>query len=305
MTAKTHHNPVAMNQDYIHLLSALAQRYSEGEARAIAFLLFEEAFGVSRTDIYADKVRQFSEDEAQRLHLMCNELLQGIPVQYVLGHALFCGHSFNVTPDVLIPRPETEELVAWTAETVSLLHVNSERPLHVLDAGTGSGCIAISLQLLLGGQAAVEACDISSRALKVAQLNAQQLSANVHFFEYDLLQEPQPSAMPYDIIVSNPPYICQSEQTDMEEHVLQHEPHTALFVPDADPQLFYRALAHLALTWLAPGGALLVEGNRAYVDETAAMFTHLGLERADVRCDAFGNKRMVRAFRPTSTTLQH
>lgn len=293
-----------MNQDYIHLRSTLAQRYSEGEARAIAFMLFEEAFGVSRTDIYADKVRQFSEDEKQRLHLMCNELLHGTPVQYVLGYTHFCGHRFNVTPDVLIPRPETEELVTWVADTTQLLPVSQKRPLQMLDAGTGSGCIAISLQLLLGTQAVVDACDISTRALNVAQTNARLLSANVHFFEHDLLQTSYPSATQYDIIVSNPPYICQSEQTDMEDNVLQHEPHTALFVPDADPQLFYRALAQLALTQLVPGGALLVEGNRAYVDQTADLFTHMGLERAEVRCDAFGNKRMVRAFRPTQASIR-
>ena len=288
-----------MNNDFILLRSALTHRYGEGEARAMAFVLFEDAFGVSRTDIYADKVRQFSEDEKQRLHFMCNELLRGVPLQYVVGHTLFCGHRFCVTPDVLIPRPETEELVAWAIETAhEFTPQPMSQPLRVFDGGTGSGCIAISLKLALP-HAQVVGGDVSQGALSVARQNAKALGAEVSFCSCNLLQPEASASAAYHLIVSNPPYICQRERADMESPVLQHEPHTALFVPDNDPQLFYRALAQRALSSLVPGGALLVEGNRAYVNDTAELFTQMGLERAEVRADAYGNPRMVRAFAPS------
>lgn len=284
-----------MNQSYLQLRTALTERYSEGEARAIAFSLFEDAFGVSRTDIYADKVRQFSEDERQRFDFMCQELLQGIPLQQVVGFALFCGHRFRVTPDVLIPRPETEELVAWALQTAAQMPQST--PLRLLDAGTGSGCIAISLKLALPS-AVVDALDVSVAALGVARQNATALGAEVNFAVDDLLQPlPVNAQRRYHLIVSNPPYICQREAAEMEEQVLAHEPHTALFVPDADPQLFYRALAQRAKATLVPGGALLVEGNRAYVHQTAELFSQMGFERVEVRNDDFGNARMVRAFK--------
>ena len=282
--------------DFTHLRNLLAPLYGEQEARAMAFIVFEDAFGVSRTDIYADKVRQFSESERQTFLNMCSQLAAGEPLQYVIGHTTFCGHQFMVTPEVLIPRPETEELVDWTIETAQTLSL--PHPTRLLDAGTGSGCIAISLQLAMP-QAEIEAWDISPSALQVAQSNATRLQVPVRFYERDILAiDDEVSSTPlFDLIVSNPPYICQREAVDMEDNVLQHEPHTALFVPNDDPLRFYRALAHHAQRRLRSGGALLVELNRAYAEATAQLFRDMGLTHVELRRDAYGNERMCRAFR--------
>lgn len=261
----------------------------------MAFIVLEDGFGVSRTDIYADKVRQFSESERQTFLNMCDRLAAGEPLQYVVGHTAFCGHQFEVTPDVLIPRPETEELVAWAVETAR--GVSSVARPRLLDAGTGSGCIAISLQLALP-KAEVEAWDISQGALRVATRNAQRLHAPVCFKECDILNvDVSSSVAPFDLIVSNPPYICQREAADMDDNVLQHEPHTALFVPNDDPLRFYRALAAHALKRLNKGGALLVELNRAYAEATAELFEGMGLTRVELRRDDYGNQRMCRAMK--------
>lgn len=286
-----------MNEDFLRLRQVLSAHYAEGEARSIAFLVFDEAFGISRTDIYADKVRQFSLDERQQYVNICQRLQQGEPVQYVLGSADFCGHRFGVAPGVLIPRPETEELVAWAVDEVTRLR--AELPagtvLRVLDAGTGSGCIAVSLKLACP-DVEVEAWDLSAEALHIASENARCLGAEVHFAQHDLLM-PWPAEAAFHLVVSNPPYICQRERAEMEAHVLLHEPDSALFVPDADPLLFYRALARSAAGGvLLPGGALLVEINRAYGAETARLFADEGLLRTEVRLDAFGNDRMVGGY---------
>lgn len=280
-----------MDTHFTALRQSLATHYGEGEARAIAFMLYEDAFGVSRTDIYADKVRQFSEDERARLDNMCQLLTKGVPVQYVLGKATFCGHTFAVSPAVLIPRPETEELVAWTTEVAQLMPPPEDRPLRLLDAGTGSGCIAVSLKLALPG-ADVTAWDISPEALAVARSNARTLGADVHFEQRDILAPPD-AAVRYDIIVSNPPYICECEQADMEANVTEHEPHIALFVPDADPLRFYRALCHHARASLYPGGRLLVEINSACGPDTTRLFAGQGLQHVELRKDAYGLDRMV------------
>lgn len=277
-----------MNTQFQQLRTLLSSIYSDGEARAIAFLVFEEAFGVSRTDIYADKVRQFSEDENERLSNMSQLLSKGVPIQYVLGKCSFHGHAFNVSPAVLIPRPETEELVDWAIEEVG--HEGIQAP-RILDAGTGSGCIAISLKLALP-QAEVTAWDLSEDALNVARENAHLLHADVTFKKVDMLR-PLKERATYDIIVSNPPYICQSEKQEMERNVTEHEPHTALFVPDSDPLRFYRALCSHAQRMLSPGGLLMVELNRAYGQATARLFEESGLCHIELRQDAFGNDRML------------
>lgn len=285
-----------MNTEFLALSSQLSALYSKGEARAISFLLFEEEFGVSRTDIYADKVRQFSEDERKRLFDMSLLLLKGVPVQYVLGRSRFYGHTFRVSSDVLIPRPETEELVDWAVN--ELKQRVDETPLHILDAGTGSGCIAISLQLALP-HAKVWAWDVSEKALCVARWNAQELKAEVNFQQVDMLK-PLASLQKFDMIVSNPPYICQSEEKEMEKNVLENEPHTALFVPDTEPLLFYRALCEHAVRLLKPNGVLMAEINRAYGNETMALFRSYGLCDVTLRKDDFGNDRMLLGrFQPT------
>ena len=281
-----------MNELFSHLRMQLRQVYSEGEARAVAFLVMEEAFGVSRTDIYADKVRQFSQDERERLDNMCKQLVEEQqPVQYVVGAEWFMGRRFRVTPDVLIPRPETEELVRWAIDLM-----RGKQGVQIVDAGTGSGCIGVSLALELP-EAAVCAIDLSEGALTVAKENAQKLGARVRFHQADMLQPWDFLTQNGDLIVSNPPYICQREAEEMEQNVLRHEPHTALFVPDDDPLRFYRALAREAMLHLRPGGWLLVEINRAFAQETARLLEDAGLKNVEIRRDDFGNERMVGATR--------
>lgn len=273
-----------MNSEYLGLRAALNPLYGEGEARAIAFMVMEDAFGLSRTDIYVGKVRQFSVDERIRLHTMCEQLKAGVPVQYVLGKEWFDGHEFKVTPAVLIPRPETVELVEWAAV--------QKGASYILDAGTGSGCIAVSLKLRLP-EAQVEAWDISPEALEVARGNAARLGAEVCFEQHDMLQ-PWGEDKVFDLIVSNPPYICERERAEMERHVLEHEPEGALFVPDDDALLFYRTLAERAVGGaLREGGKLMVEINSAYGAETVSLFEKCGLHEVELRKDEFGNDRMV------------
>lgn len=292
-----------MSPVYRQLSEALATRYTAGEARAVAFLVLETAFGMSRTEVYAGKVRNFSAEEQKHFGNILQRLVDGEPVQYVLGTADFCGRPFRVTPDTLIPRPETEELVALALDAAGRLRTAGDHSLRLLDAGTGSGCIAVTLALGLPA-ADVEAWDISAAALDVAAGNAAALGARVRFVRHDLLATEADTggdsadADRFDLIVSNPPYVCDSERTDMEQHVLEHEPHTALFVPDDDPLLFYRALATLGRKRLAPGGALLVEINRAYGPATAALLRSAGYTDVRLHRDAFGADRMVEAWQP-------
>ena len=267
------------------IVQSLTTRYGAGEARALTFILLEDAFSVPRLDIYTDKVRHFSEEEQCRLANILQRLQDGEPIQYILGSAPFCGLRFHVTPATLIPRPETEELVDW-AGTVSGT---------VLDAGTGSGCIAIALAHR-NPQARVTAWDISPEALKVAAVNAKDNGVKVNFELHDMLED-LPEAQSFDLIVSNPPYVCEKEKKEMEEHVLRHEPATALFVPDDDPLRFYKALARLGAHALRPGGAILMEINRTYGPETLSLFQNEHFTSAELRKDDFGNDRMIKAIR--------
>ena len=276
------------------IVDTLVPKVEEREARALAFVVLEDAFGLSHTDIYLGKDTAFSEDDTIRLGKILRRLEQGEPVQYVIGTAQFCNLTFRVTPDTLIPRPETEELVGWVA---SLLP--SEAPCSVLDVGTGTGCIAISLAKQFP-RAQVTAWDISEEALAVARQNAQANGVTVDFRRTDVLEMVNESAasMPTHAplyIVSNPPYICERERAEMEAHVLDYEPASALFVPDADPLLFYRALARLGQQLHA--AAVLVEINQAYGQETVRMFQSSGYSNVELRRDIYGKDRMIKAVR--------
>ena len=281
-----------MSKLLTEILSRLTPRYAPGEARAVAFALLEDAFGVGRTDVYADKVRQFSEEEEQRLQAILRRIGEGMPLQYATGVARFDGRLLHVSPATLIPRPETEELVAWAADVATAMTASEGQSLRLLDVGTGSGCIALSLALRLGNAWLVTAWDIDNEALGVARENARSHGAAVDFQQVDLLAHPRP-ARPFDLIVSNPPYVCQRERAEMEAQVLDYEPERALFVPDDDPLLFYRALVALAQQALRPAGWLLLEVNRAYAEATADLLRQAGMQHVEVRCDAFGNPRMV------------
>lgn len=274
---------------YRELWRTLEPLYGNGEARAITDYVLDVCFGLSKADILCGAVDEMTAEKTAELNKIFGRLMEGEPVQYVLGRAEFSGRWFNVRPGVLIPRPETEELCAWiTADSKA-----SASP-KVLDIGTGSGCIAITLQLDML-ESKVTAWDISADALDVAHENAQLLGANVNFVKQDALNA-KPEGE-WDVIVSNPPYICEKEKKDMAVNVLEHEPHTALFVPDADPLLFYRAITRLAVQTLSKGGRLYFEINPIYADDTCRMMRAEGMTAVELRSDMFGKQRMAKGVK--------
>lgn len=274
---------------YRELWRTLEPLYGNGEARAITDYVLDVCFGLSKADIMCGAVEEMTAEKTAELNKIFGRLTEGEPVQYVLGRAEFSGRWFNVRPGVLIPRPETEELCAWiTADSKA-----SGSP-KVLDIGTGSGCIAITLQLDMP-ESKVTAWDISADALDVARENAQQLGANVNFVKQDALNA-KPEGE-WDVIVSNPPYICEKEKKDMAVNVLEHEPHTALFVPDADPLLFYRAITRLAVQTLSNGGRLYFEINPIYADDTCHMMRAEGMTAVELRSDMYGKQRMAKGIK--------
>ena len=283
-------NPYAMTKDLFHtILHPLLPYYDESEARAIARYLLEIRFGMTQTDICMGKDKQISAEERRELENIIERLTQKEPVQYVLGQADFFGRTFFVTRDVLIPRPETEELIQWILDEQERL-----ASPRILDIGTGSGCIAVTLGKEME-TSEVTALDISSGALAIAEKNAATYNADVSFLQQDFLQNGTGTVTgPWDIIVSNPPYICQTEQTEMDDNVLQYEPHSALFVPDKHPLLFYEAIGKYAQKELKPQGCLYVEINRRYGIETMELFRGIGLKDIELRKDLCGNDRMIR-----------
>mgnify|MGYP003294846222 FL=1 len=270
--------------------NALREHYPDSEALALAKMLLVEAFGFSTLELYGGKDKEISGKRLDVLNEMIARLKKNEPIQYVIGAEVFCGWTFEVNENVLIPRPETQELVRWIEADWK-----SDAPCRILDVGTGSGCIAISLSKLLEG-AEVEAWDISEGALRVARRNADRNEAQVLFRRVDVLKACTEDCR-YDVIVSNPPYITESEKQDMDANVLDWEPHTALFVPDADPLLFYRRIAELGVSMLNEGGALYFEINRAYGEETVRMLEGLGYKQIELRKDNWGNDRMIKANR--------
>lgn len=283
---------------YAAFWKRLAPLYGEGEAKAIARMVYASRYGLTLADLLMGRDSEVPHEELQQ---MLQRLEQGEPVQYVLGEELFCGRRFKVTPDVLIPRPETQELCQWIVEEAT--H-HAPLPAHrLLDIGTGSGCIAVTLALELP-QARVTAWDISDRALAVARENAQRLGATVTFQQVDALHPFNPltfspfNPLTFSLIVSNPPYICEQEKAHMAPNVLDHEPSLALFVPDDDPLLFYRSIARYAREALAPGGQLFFEINPLYRDELTAMLRDMGYTHIETRADQFGLQRMLKAQTP-------
>lgn len=269
---------------YQQLWKRLEKIYGEGEAKAIARMVYEVRYGLSMSDLLMGRDADVPPTELEEI---AGRLERYEPVQYVLGQADFCGRTFMVNQHVLIPRPETEELIQLIANT-------QPSATHILDIGTGSGCIAITLAAMFP-EAKVTAWDISEEALKVASENAKSTHVNVSFEQVDVLSEP--TAKDYDLIVSNPPYICQQERQMMEQNVLDYEPHTALFVPDDDPLLFYRAIADLAVHALMPEGWLYFEINPVYAEPLRRMLSEKGYTHIDIQEDQFGKKRMIRAQR--------
>lgn len=296
---------------YNQLWKRLTAIYNEREAQAIVRTVLDALFGMSLTDICLGKVTQLSADDTTRLEKIMQRLEKSEPVQYVLGAEWFAGRLFDVAPGVLIPRPETEDLVKWACDEAKEkekednskeergkeekeVSKKGEEAPHpsILDIGTGSGCIAITIALALP-QARVTAWDISTDALAIAAGNAHRLGASVRFEHQNALSAPDDEER-WDVIVSNPPYICDKERADMSDNVLSYEPELALFVPDSDPLLFYRAIARYASKALKPGGRLLFETNTAYAHEVAQAMANEGFTAIEVRNDCFGKPRMVK-----------
>lgn len=312
-----------MRQTTLLLKEVLSPLYDDREVRNIIRYLLEEVCGWTYTEIvmYSDCV--LPEESRNRLAGYAAQLAQGIPLQQVLGYTWFRGRKFGVNPNVLIPRPETEGLVDkvvdnYVSMASSTCQGGVDKPVYnLVDIGTGSGCIALSLAADIPNSF-ITAVDLSTEALITAQNNAKQLNINnVRFIRADILKEESEdfstelstipddwqkptellrSAM-YDAIVSNPPYICRREAVDMSPNVLDHEPHLALFVPDEDPLLFYRVIAHYGLRHLKPGGRLYYEINEAYGPDTCQLLCQLGYQQVELMQDFTGRDRMVVAAR--------
>jgi release factor glutamine methyltransferase len=267
--------------------------YDAHEADAIALTVLKEITGQSSAYLKAFPEYQFPEELQGKANAILQELSTGKPLQYILGHTEFYGLPFKVNPSVLIPRPETEELVEWV--------LKSDLPktdINILDIGTGSGCIAISLKKNLPN-ATVWAMDISAGALKTAKENAELNDVEVNFIEGDVLNlthNSQLATLNYNIIISNPPYVTPADKDLMHTNVTDFEPHTALFVPQDDPLLFYRAIADLAAKNLIEGGLLFLEINESYGNETAEMLRAKLFKAIELRKDMCGRDRMIKAW---------
>ena len=274
------------NQELWRPLTAV---YDEREAQAVARMVLEVHFGLTMAEVLCGQM-----PDERELRQIQQRLLAGEPVQYVIGEAEFGGRRFCVASGVLIPRPETYELCQWVSNRGERREERGEKEERILDIGTGSGCIACTLAAELP-EAEVTAWDISEDALAIARENAKRTHVYVSFEQVDVLHSPPISR--YDLIVSNPPYICQQEAEAMERHVLDHEPHQALFVPDDDPLLFYRAIAQYGSHALTPGGSLFFEINPLYATELSALLSAMSYHDIEIRNDQFGKPRMIKATR--------
>ena len=263
--------------------------YSAGEISALTRIIATELLGVSQMTYFLKESVTLTTEQQALLGNAIERLKKQEPIQYILGYSDFCGLRFKVTQATLIPRPETSELVEWIASEAT----GNE---SILDIGTGSGCIAISLAHRVP-QSNVTAWDISNEALAVAAENSKANDCAVAFEQVDILAY-EPIGEQFDIIASNPPYIKENEKEAMHANVLDWEPHTALFVPDNDPLLFYRTITKKGLQILKPGGRLYFEINRAHGKETMEMLAALGYTGIELRKDFADNDRMIRAIKP-------
>lgn len=274
-----------MNKIVAYIRSRLQPYYTAEEVSALSRIVCCDLLGQAPTDYYLGKDIALSPKKEQELEDILQRLSRFEPLQYIEGRTLFLGREFWVAPGVLIPRPETEELVELMLKEIPA-------DARILDVGTGSGCIAISLAKELP-DALVTAWDVSPEALSVARVNARKLQADVRFVECDVLACQVDEVGLYDVIVSNPPYVTEAEKADMEPNVLQWEPSLALFVPDDDPLRFYRRIAVLGRDMLADGGRLYFEINRAYGREMVEMLRTMGYVRVRVEKDLSQNDRFV------------
>ncbi|HQK40109.1 peptide chain release factor N(5)-glutamine methyltransferase [Flavobacterium alvei] len=264
--------------------------YDAGEAESFFYLILEEKRNLKRIDLALNPELTFSNDEIEVWNLILNQLKKEIPIQYLLGKTSFYGLEFEVNPNVLIPRPETEELVEWIIQ--SQKSKAESQKIKILDIGTGSGCIAISLAKNLPN-AQVFAIDVSEKALATAQKNTKINEVNVTFLLKNIL-ETEDLEQQFDIIVSNPPYVRELEKQEIKKNVLDNEPHLALFVDDNDALIFYRKIAELAQKNLSPNGQLFFEINQYLGKEMIDLLEKMGFKNIELRKDIYGNDRMIR-----------
>ena len=274
-----------------HFIQELSSIYEEGEAESFFYLILEAKRQLKRIDLVLQPDLTFSEAELVVWNSILEDLKKEIPIQYLLGKTNFYGLDFEVNENVLIPRPETEELVEWILEDCGKIDTTSE--FSILDIGTGSGCIPISLKKQLP-QAKVSAIDVSEKALEVAKGNAKLNGVEVNFILQNIL-ETTDLLESYDVIVSNPPYVRNLEKQEIKNNVLEYEPHLALFVADDDALIFYRKIGTLALKSLRPNGKLFFEINQYLGKETVDLLKDLGFQNVELRKDIYGNDRMILA----------
>ena len=270
-----------------YYLNELRGLYPEGELRMFVYMLFEAFLGWDKTHFLLHRDDTINQSDLLRFHWAAEDLKHYRPIQHIIGHTHFCGLRIDVSPEVLIPRPETEEIVT------RLLQTPDFAPATVLDLCTGSGCIAIALKHHFP-TAEVTAIDLSPAALAVAQKNARQNNADIDFKQIDLLDPKQLSSLTnsYDLIISNPPYVMERERATMQRNVLEYDPSIALFVPDSDPLLFYRAIGQFAASHLNPSGLLVVEINQDLSDESALLLHESGFSTC-LNHDFRGNPRSL------------
>jgi release factor glutamine methyltransferase len=272
-----------------HFIKALLPFYDEMEAESFFLLLLENKHQLRRIDLALDVDKEFSETDISNWNAILEKLKIQIPIQYIIGATHFYGLEFIVDGNVLIPRPETEELVDWIVKLNSKL--SKTKALKILDIGTGSGCIAISLAKNIPNSE-VFAIDVSEKALAVAEKNAILNKVPVTFLHKNIL-ETNDLSRKFDIIVSNPPYVRNLEKAEIKPNVLENEPHLALFVSDNDPLIFYKKIAELAAANLNPNGQLFFEINQYLGKETQELLESIGLKNIELRKDIYGNDRMI------------
>lgn len=288
----------------IYFSTELSSIYPKTEIDTFFFLLIEEYLDFNRIDTVLKSDFKIGEEKLLLLKSALIRLKQEIPIQYILGKTEFFGYPFLVDRNTLIPRPETEELVEWIIKEVSSFQIQGATKLNILDIGTGTGCIPISLAKNILNTT-ISALDVSADALKIAKRNAVLNSVDINFIETDILktaslnnlsnQLTQPQNIIFDVIVSNPPYVRELEKVEIQNNVLENEPHLALFVSDENPLIFYDKIADLAKKHLSKNGLLFFEINQYLGKETIVMLKQKGFRSIELRKDLFKNDRMIKA----------
>lgn len=284
------------SQAFYQLKEQLQQLYDANEAAAISHMFMEYITGLGKLERLDKKDVLLTSKQQDIYDIRSKELVRGKPVQYVTGKAWFLGREFSVNENVLIPRPETEELVQWIASETK---DQGSKIKNILDIGTGSGCIPVSLKLALP-EVVITSCDISNEALNVARTNANKLNAIVDFVQLDFLDTGQHNKLEtFDVIVSNPPYIPAEEKGRLHSNVKDYEPALALFVPDNDALVFYRAIALFGKQHLAANGYIYCELDAAHAEECKVLLEDAGYKNVELKMDMYGNWRMLKAGKPS------